>query len=218
MGVVFSCCNHNYQLVGDTLEITSEMSRLQYSLIFMQLLSCLIGITADYASIAGYLPQNDVSQHLALDLDQNAIVTALADGNFSEAYNWYSQGGNSYQTTGVVRTIKGFSRSSLAGEKWFDIYRNYWNGDATYADGFTSAAAKATREYSDRVNPVVSDTARQEGFMKSSVFQNIWMYVIHEMEEAIEDCQNKTTGTHWDEAVAFYCGSMVGTSGNLHVL
>ena len=37
---------------------------------------------------------------------------------------------------------------------------------------------------------------------------NVWMYVIHEMEEAIDDCnKGATASTHWDEALAFYTGS-----------
>eukprot|EP00596_Hydrurales_sp_CCMP1899_P007816 CAMPEP_0119036064 /NCGR_PEP_ID=MMETSP1177-20130426/3517_1 /TAXON_ID=2985 /ORGANISM="Ochromonas sp, Strain CCMP1899" /LENGTH=55 /DNA_ID=CAMNT_0006995313 /DNA_START=18 /DNA_END=181 /DNA_ORIENTATION=+ len=34
------------------------------------------------------------------------------------------------------------------------------------------------------------------------------MYVIHQMEAAIVDCKAGTVGTHWDEAVAFYSGSL----------
>jgi hypothetical protein len=43
--------------------------------------------------------------------------------------------------------------------------------------------------------------------MKGAQYQNMPMYVIHEMEAAIVDCNAGTIGTHWDEAVAFYSGS-----------
>jgi hypothetical protein len=43
--------------------------------------------------------------------------------------------------------------------------------------------------------------------MKGAQYQNMPMYVIHEMEAAIVDCKAKKVGTHWDEAVAFYTGS-----------
>jgi hypothetical protein len=45
--------------------------------------------------------------------------------------------------------------------------------------------------------------------MKGAQYQNMPMYVIHEMESAIADCKAKKVGTHWDEAVAFYSGSLI---------
>jgi hypothetical protein len=50
---------------------------------------------------------------------------------------------------------------------------------------------------------------------------NVWMYVIREMEDALDDCENdcKKTGCNddpvraWDEAVAFYTGSLEGIDG-----
>jgi len=50
---------------------------------------------------------------------------------------------------------------------------------------------------------------------------NVWMYVIREMEDAIHDCQNGCTTTScnddpvhaWDEAVAFYVGSLESGGG-----
>ena len=48
---------------------------------------------------------------------------------------------------------------------------------------------------------------------------NVWMYVIHSMETAIDDCYkgevdfNQGDGDAWDQAVAFYSGSLEGTDG-----
>jgi hypothetical protein len=173
-------------------------------------------VRADFPAIATYLPQTDVSQHLAVDLDQNSINTQVGNGNFTGARYWYTVGGNSYKTTSppVLRTIQGFSTSytSLVGEKWYDIYSAYWN-DPSYADSFVMAAATATRELTPSINPLIGDTSRQECFKKGSAYQNIWYYIIHEMEAAIEDCTSGVVGQHWDEAVAFYTGSMVGSTG-----
>jgi hypothetical protein len=44
--------------------------------------------------------------------------------------------------------------------------------------------------------------------MKGAQYQNMPMYVIHEMEAAIVDCKAGSDGTHWEEAVAFYSGSL----------
>ena len=94
-------------------------------------LAVLNPVEADYPAIATYLPQNDVSQHLAVDLDQSTINSQIGIGNFTGAYHWYDIGGSSYKTTSppVLRTIQGFSTNyaSLVGEKWYDIYAAYWN-------------------------------------------------------------------------------------------
>ncbi len=49
-------------------------------------------------------------------------------------------------------------------------------------------------------------------------YQNVWMYVVHELEDAIGDCKNGQVGDNdagvhaWDEGWAFYAGSLlVGT-------
>jgi len=51
---------------------------------------------------------------------------------------------------------------------------------------------------------------------------NTWMYVVREMEDAIDDCQTDCANTlscnddpvhAWDEAVAFYTGSLEGSNG-----
>ena len=52
---------------------------------------------------------------------------------------------------------------------------------------------------------------------------NVWMYVIREMEDAIDDCKEECSGEEscnddpvhaWDEAVAFYTGSLEGSDGS----
>lgn len=52
---------------------------------------------------------------------------------------------------------------------------------------------------------------------KASAYMAIWMYVIREMEDALDDCEFQEpidSGVHaWDEAVAFYTGSLEGQEG-----
>jgi hypothetical protein len=56
-----------------------------------------------------------------------------------------------------------------------------------------------------------------EAMQKGTVYLAIWMYVIREMEDALDDCvmeEPVDSGVHsWDEAVAFYTGSLEGTTG-----
>jgi hypothetical protein len=53
---------------------------------------------------------------------------------------------------------------------------------------------------------------------KMAVFTNAWLYTVHEFEDAIDDCTasliaNNDAGVHaWDEGVAFWTGSLVGTT------
>lgn len=60
---------------------------------------------------------------------------------------------------------------------------------------------------------------RSQTALQGAQYQNVWMYVVHEMEEAIKDCfvnqpTSKIGGLNdWDEAWAFYCGSKAGPSG-----
>lgn len=179
--------------------------------------SILMMVNADFDTIVSYQPQNDVSEHLKIDLDLQAMDTGLQAGNYTEAYKWYNIGGNSIKTSGAIRTVRGFSTttSTLSGEKWYEIYANYW-GIPAYADNFTSSACLGTGDFTASTSPVISSTARKEGCLKGAQYQNVWMYVVHELEAAIEDCEARVIGAHWDEAVAFYTGSTVvdGTSSS----
>ena len=97
----------------------------------------------------------------------------------------------------------------------------YWAGNQKYADSFTSSACKGTGDFTARAasaGPTITSISQGEGCQKGSQYQNVWMYVIHELEAAITDCNNGvTTGTHWDEAVAFYSGSKILTSPTTNI-
>merc|ERR1711935_604675 len=62
---------------------------------------------------------------------------------------------------------------------------------------------------------------RAEAIKKATAYMSIWMYVIREMEEALDGCKdnckaagcNDETVKAWDEAVAFYTGSLEGPNG-----
>eukprot|EP01041_Mallomonas_annulata_P007436 gene7436-15212_t len=171
-------------------------------------------VNADFTAIAGYLPLNDVTEHKKIDLDMLKVSTAVSASNFTAANYWYTVGGNSKKSTST-RTIAKFSTeasTSLAGEKWYEVYKAYWK-DASYANTFTSNACNGKGAFSPSTNPVIGTTARGEGCKKGAQYQVILMYVIHEMEAAIKDCKNKIVGLHWDEAVAFYVGSIPGADG-----
>merc|ERR1719160_606210 len=133
--------------------------------------------------------------------------------------------GNSVKGSGSIRTLAGFATSGAAkmsSEKWWNVYKNYW-GDANYADTFALAALDGTGVHSD--GNAWSDTTRGELVKKGIAYQAVWMYVLHEFEDAVDDCLRGdiySNDAHniagdsphaWDEGWAFYAGSLAD-SGN----
>ena len=128
-----------------------------------------------------------------------------------------------------IRTLAKFSvgvDGKMAGYEMFDKYKAYY-GVSDYADKFITAALKGQDETSASVpmNFVGKDnTYRIECAKKGSAYWSVWMYMIWEMEDAIADCNdncdpgvdncNDAPVHAWDEAWAFYTGSLEGKYGN----
>lgn len=115
------------------------------------------------------------------------------------------------------RTLKGFSvggDAKMVKEPYFIQYQSYY-GSSTYAHDITEDALTGTGVFAG-----TPSAARKEGSMKGAVYLNVWMYTIHEMEDAIDDCQggclkcNDSPVHAWDEAVAFYTGTLEGEDGS----
>ena len=193
-----------------------------------------------YASIAGYVPASDVVPHSMIDLDMEEIVSAVGNNDITEAIRIYTSGGNglcsaadvadttivqctattdvkgnSVKGSGAIRTIKGFATSGEAKmTKWttYPVYKAYYN-DFNYADTFITNAATHTNANGD------DDQFRQQMIKKGAAYMAVWMYVLHEFEDAIADCTtgdvtaNDDSVHAWDEGWAFYAGSAVGTDG-----
>ena len=64
------------------------------------------------ATMAGFTPATDVSDHAMIDLDMTAINNAMGDGDYATANDIYNNGANSVKGTGY-RTLAGFSKSVL---------------------------------------------------------------------------------------------------------
>merc|ERR1712106_808520 len=123
------------------------------------------------------------------------------------------------------RTLAGFSveaESKMKGQELFEVYKAYY-GASDYADKFIKAALKGEDE-TKRVRVPMDflgkeDIFRIECAKKGSAYWSVWMYVIREMEDAITDCKsgcefcNDAPVHAWDEAWAFYTGSLEGESG-----
>lgn len=102
-------------------------------------------------------------------------------------------------------------------------FREYY-GFFDYADKWINAAFDGTGTNFARGNANFSRygfKGKAEAIKKGTAYMSVWMYVIREMEDALDDCENdcKKTGCNddpvraWDEAVAFYTGSLEGIDG-----
>merc|ERR1712166_1639392 len=146
------------------------------------------------------------------------------DGDLSYSYDPTTKNVNK-------RTIQGFSTS--AEEKMYrcencpyNTYRKFreYYGFFDYADKWINAAFDGTSTSFSNGNGNFASygfAGKTEAIKKATAYMSIWMYVIREMEDALDDCNEgcKVEGCNddpvhaWDEAVAFYTGSLEGGDG-----
>merc|ERR1719436_1132147 len=117
--------------------------------------------------------------------------------------------------TNKYRTLSGFStqaEAKMTGQAFFEQFKIYY-GAGDYAHQRVMDAL-----YGNGTCNTCDSAARIEIAKKGSAYMNVWMYVIREMEDAITDCTagcstcNDDPVHAWDEAVAFYSGSLEGSS------
>merc|ERR1711872_24338 len=125
------------------------------------------------------------------------------------------------------RTLEGFSTaadSKMTGYEMFEKYKAYY-GVGDYALKFITAALNGANEAGTSVSMDFSgkdDEFKVQSAMTGSAFWSNWMYLIWEMEDAIGDCVacsgicNDAPVHAWDEAWAFYTGSLEGKFGSVH--
>ncbi len=176
---------------------------------------CLFSLSSSGFILAGYNVTSNVKEHSEIDLDEKEMISFVDTFNFADAFNIYANGKNSMKSSGL-RTLRGFSTTAatkLQCEPYFELYKKYYNRP-DYADHFASSALNGTGDFAS-----TNSVWRSQGAKKGSQYQNVWMYVIHEMEDSINDCRGNQTDNDggvkaWDEAWAFYAGSLVGPFGN----
>ena len=182
------------------------------------------------------MPGSNVAAHNKIDLDQKAMEAALKTKNYTLAKQSYTVGGNSL-SKGKFRTLQGFSTSAETKMyegcpgcpyKTYSKFYNYYKS-FTYADDWALAALDGTTvTYGAPASTTVDfatlgDAARIEAVKKGTAYMNVWMYVLREFEDAIDDCNYCTSDCNvhstnsgsmhaWDEGVAFYTGSLEGTA------
>jgi len=121
------------------------------------------------------------------------------------------------------RTIQGFSES--AEDKMhactncpYAEYNKYYKyyGEFDYANQWVLAALDGTSTNFKNGNADFSNyefEGREQAVKKGTAYMAVYMYVIRELEDAVDDCNNGCIDCNddpvhaWDEAVAFYTGS-----------
>merc|ERR1740124_586236 len=120
--------------------------------------------------------------------------------------------------------------SGCRGCPYADFVKFYeYYGDFDYADKWATGALDGSAVVFTNGNfnadfaindGVAGFPARIDAAKKGTAYMNVWMYVIREFEDAIDDCltssnDNNYDAAHaWDEGVAFYTGSLEGTDGS----
>lgn len=165
-----------------------------------------------------------------VDCQVGALVDPNTNGCFtnsgaitigSEEYG-YTYNKNTDNNNG--RTIQGFSTG--AEKKMFNgcpgcpykPYKEFFDyyGQFDYANQWVLAALDGTQTSFTKGNADFSKytfTGRTEAVKKGTAYMNIYMYVIREFYDAIDDCQSGCINCNddpvhaWDEGVAFYTGS-----------
>lgn len=130
------------------------------------------------------------------------------------------------------RTIAGFSEGDNARDKMrvgckgcpypdFQYFYDYYGTDE-YAHQFIEAAFDGKKTQFINGNADFSQygyVGKEQVIVKGTAYMNIFMYVIREFEDALDDCEmscincNDGSVNAWDEGVCFYTGSIEGVDG-----
>ena len=163
--------------------------------------------------LALYYPQINITDYARIDLDQREFAALLDAGRFDEARQLYETGKYSRKPSGELRTLKGFSTGISGSKDDAPLYQQFvaYYNSTTYAHDFVQAALMGT-------GPFVGKTAvvRAESAAKGAAYGSTWMYLVLEMYEALDNCDAGLSSAalqHWDEAWAFYAGSLEGWDG-----
>lgn len=128
------------------------------------------------------------------------------------------------------RTLAGFSeqaadkmRLNCKGCPYTDFKHFYdYYGRDDYGDHWINSAFDGTRTSFSNGDADFTNLdldARSQAVKKGSAYLNVFMYVIREWEDALDDCEldsidNNYNSVHaWDEGVCFYSGSLEGVDG-----
>jgi len=188
-------------------------------------------IDLDVEEIISYLPPPDGDK---LNDCTNCDWDSAYNGTHMDAWNIWANGKNSLKTQSV-RSIAGFAAGAETKESgndadsdvayrdnaYISVMNDYWERKDLnkYTWGYDIINATFNGEMIGDIDMgAVGDDFRREVIQKGIVYLNVFPYVIWEMQDAVNDCKtgdvnmNDNSVHAWDEAVAFYTGSLEGVS------
>merc|ERR1712072_953406 len=160
------------------------------------------------------------------------VATLTGEGD--DSYSVWTNGKYSKKSSGL-RTIRGFASGAATKSSgnnaatdvdykdngFISVMNAYWKkkglNEFTWGEQIVEAAFNGTIVGDIDFSKVGWDF-RRETIGKGTVYLNVFPYVIWEMQDAINDCKvgklsaNADSVHAWDEAVAFYTGSLEGTA------
>jgi len=191
--------------------------------------------SAGESNLKVYYSTNDVQANYV-----NCQVGGLAEPNKKGCFKStgdFEIGGQTYTYTydpdmdnKADRTIAGFSTGAeskmLSGcpgcpYKDFKMFNDYY-GTPSYGHKWVEAAFEGTSTSFKNGNAnfaTYGKSGREQVIKKGTAYMNIFMYVMREFEDAMDDCQrgllrdNYNSVHAWDEGVCFYTGSVEGQDG-----
>lgn len=150
----------------------------------------------------GYEYASNVDAHRLVVADLCAIGDLLDAGDFAAVDTIYTEGGNSVNSDGSVRTIAGFATRDDRSHGLDDFY-----GVATPLDDFVRAALDGTGIFEGQ-----ADAIRSQGAEKGIRNQVMVAWVVHELNTAVAKANDGDFDVaegavhNWDEGWAFYHG------------
>merc|ERR1719271_495563 len=155
-----------------------------------------------WQKIAGYESASDVEQHSKIDLDMDEFESKV--GEYDTNANWISEAMAIFDNGGNGLCVNDNDNGigCVAGEAWGNSLKS-------------SAISK--------------DAGSNQLMKKGANYQAVWMYVLHELEDAIGDCKAGDISKNdcapgggaglcgnaphaWEEGWAFYAGSSCGAT------
>lgn len=168
---------------------------------------------------------------LAATGDHNTSGCLKPTGSLTGSGTTIEYSHDNLQDTKNGRTIRGFSTAveskmlTCAKCPYDDAgYFNKYYGVPSYADTWISAAFDGTKTSfpsgrGDADFSTYSLKGRGECAKKGTAYMSVFMYVIREFEDALDDCKASCISCNddpvhaWDEGVAFYSGSLEEQDG-----
>merc|ERR1711935_387587 len=158
----------------------------------------------------------------------------MGSGDAGDSYDAWTNGKYSKKSSGI-RKIRDFAKNAATKSSgnaaatdvdykdngFISVMNAYWKkkglDEFTWGEQIIDAAFKGTAVGDIDFSKVGWDF-RKETIGKGIVYLSVFPYVIWEMQDAINDCKagklsaNADSVHAWDEAVAFYTGSLEGTT------